>query len=260
VSKRSVRRQGLTFHHRNEVEFELLYGEIFENREYSFTPSRDDPIILDCGSHIGLSVAWFKRRFPASRIIAFEPDPESFRLLQLNVATNGFDGVELINKAVSSRNGTARFFGEFGSDAAMACAHSLCRDWGTQRSDQSILVATTALADYISGPVDYLKIDIEGSEREVLPSIRDRLHLVRDAAIEFHGTGGQARREEDGLVELLQDCGFSVSVTGKATSDMFPTEIGDWVRRVQPHLSTIRASRVDGSAPVRRRSEIDSAT
>jgi hypothetical protein len=83
--------------------------------------------------------------------------------------------------------------------------NSLCRD-------RQILVGTTALADYISGPIDYLKIDIEGSEREVLPSIRDRLHLVRDAAIEFHGSGRQARQEEDGLVELLQDSGFSVSV------------------------------------------------
>ena len=91
---------GFTFHHRNESEFELLSREIFEEGEYWFASDKAHPTILDCGSHIGLSVAWFKRRFPKAQIIAFEPDPDSFRLLQTNVAVNGFQNVELLNVAV----------------------------------------------------------------------------------------------------------------------------------------------------------------
>ena len=131
---------GFTFHHRNEPEFELLSREIFEEAEYSFDCDKSDPIILDCGSHIGLSIAWFKRRFPEARIIAFEPDPQNFELLQTNIGINGFEGVELLNLAVSSRRGTARLFGEFGVPAPMASAHSLRQEWGTQRSDQYIPV------------------------------------------------------------------------------------------------------------------------
>ena len=233
---------GLTFHYRNQPEFELLAREIFEGGEYWFACERSDPVILDCGSHIGLSVAWFKQRFPGARIIAFEPDPESFQLLETNVAINGFEGVELLNVAVAPRRGTARFYGEFGVAAPMASAHSLRRDWGTQRSEQSIEVNTVPLADYIAGPVDYLKVDIEGAELEVMTSIQPCLHLVGALGLEFHGTGHRARTDEEELVRLLRGAGFDLSITPK-TGAIFPSEIGGWVDRVQPYVSVLKAAR-----------------
>jgi FkbM family methyltransferase len=233
---------GLTFRHRNEPEFELVAREIFEGGEYGFACDRSDPVILDCGSHIGLSVAWFKRCFPRARIVAFEPDPESFRLLQANVAANGFDGVELRNVAVSSRRGSARFYGQFDVAEPMASAHSLREEWGTQRSDRWIEVDTVPLADYITGPVDYLKLDIEGMETEVLPSIESRLHLVRAIGLEFHGTGPGAEEDEARLVGMLERSGFRTSVARK-TRAIFPPEIDAWVERVQPCVSVIKATR-----------------
>jgi len=242
VGTHTAQRGGFTFHHRNEAEFELLFQEIFEEGEYRFASDRSDPTILDCGSHIGLSVAWFKRRFPQARIIAFEPDPENFRLLQTNIAINGFQGVELLNLAVSSRRGTARFFGDFGVAAPMASAHSLRQEWGTQRAEQWILVNTVPLADYITGPIDYLKLDIEGMEMEVMKSIEQYLHLVRAVGLEFHGTGGQARADEEDLLRLLRESGFQVSITNKSRS-IFPAEIDAWVNQVQPYVSMIKAAR-----------------
>jgi FkbM family methyltransferase len=242
VQTHTARWHGFTFHYRNQPEFELLSREIFEGGEYWFACDRSDPTILDCGSHIGLSIAWFKQRFPKARITAFEPDPETFQLLQTNVAINGFDGVELLNLAVAAGRGTAEFYGEFGVAEPMASAHSLRRDWGTQRSGQSILVNTVPLADYITEPVDYLKIDIEGAETEVLASIRSRLHLVRALGLEFHGTGSRARAGEQDLIRLLGESGFEVSVTPK-TGVIFPPEISGWVDRVQPYVSVIKAAR-----------------
>ena len=233
---------GLTFHHRNEAEFELLAREIFEGGEYAFACDWSDPDILDCGSHIGLSVAWFKRRFPRARIVAFEPDPRTFELLRANVAANDFEGVELHNVAVSTRRGTARFYGEFDVAAPMASAHSLEEAWGTQRSDRWIEVETVPLADYITGPVDYLKLDIEGAETAVLPSIASRLHLVRAIGLEFHGTGPRAAEDEARVLGVLERSGFRATVTRK-TRAIFPPEIGAWVARVQPSVSVISATR-----------------
>jgi FkbM family methyltransferase len=233
---------GFTFHHRNEPEFELLAREIFEGGEYWFASDKADPTILDCGSHIGLSVAWFKRRFPKAQIIAFEPDPDTFRLLQTNVAANGLQNVELLNVAVSSRRGTARLYGEFGVAAPMASAHSLRQEWGSQRSEHSILVNTVPLADYITGPVDYLKLDIEGTETEVMQSIKQQLHFVRAVGLEFHGTGSRASADEMGLMHLLRENGFEVSITRKSRS-IFPSDIDAWVKRVQPCVSVIKATR-----------------
>jgi FkbM family methyltransferase len=235
--------EGFTFQHRNREEFELLAREIFEGGEYAFAAGTSAPTILDCGSHIGLSVAWFKRQFPQARITAFEPDPRSFELLQTNVAANRLEGVELLNVAVASTRGRARFFGEFGVATPMASAHSLRQEWGTQRSGQWILVDTVPLADYITGPIDYLKLDIEGMEAEVLKSIELQLHLIRAVGVEFHGTGADARADEAALVELLRENGFQVSISRK-TGSIFPPEIRAWVERVQPSVSMIKATRV----------------
>jgi FkbM family methyltransferase len=242
VTTYTARWDGLTFHHRNVAEFELVAREIYEGGEYGFVCARSDPVILDCGSHIGLSVAWFKRRYPRARIVAFEPDPQSFRLLQANVAGNGIEGVELLNLAVSSRRGTARFYGEFDVADPMSSAHSLRQDWGTQRSDGWIVVDTVPLGDYIAGPVDYLKLDIEGMEAEVLQSIEPRLPLVGAIGLEFHGTGPEASADEERVLRLLERSGFRTSITRK-TRTIFPPEIDDWVRRVQPRVSVIKATR-----------------
>src|SRR5215475_2749877 len=65
--------------------FYYLYKDIFENRVYHFDAWRSDPLIVDCGSNIGMSVLYYKQEHPLARIIAFEPDPAIFRYLQENI-------------------------------------------------------------------------------------------------------------------------------------------------------------------------------
>src|SRR5262249_41837565 len=124
-----------------------------------------------------------------------------------------------------------------------ASAHSLRQEWGTQRSEQWVLVNTVPLADYVTGPIDYLKLDIEGMETEVMQSIKPHLHLIRAVGLEFHGLGGQACADEEDLVRLLRESGFRVSITHKSRS-IFPSEIDAWVKRVQPSVSIINATRI----------------
>ena len=233
---------GLTFQYRNQPEFDLLVHEIFEGGEYDFPCDTDAPVILDCGSHIGLSVAWFKRRFPQARITAFEPDPQNFELLRANVAANGLEGVELLNVALAAERGTARFYGQFKAESPMASSHSLKEDWGTQRTKSWVVVQTVPLAEYFTGAVDYLKLDIEGMEMEVLRSIAPRLHLVKALGLEFHGTGSTAESDEEEILRLLRESGFEVTISRKGR-EIFPSDIDGWVTRVQPYMSVIKATR-----------------
>src|SRR5690606_29753371 len=55
--------------------FDLLHSlkEIFVEEVYK-VQLRPNPLIIDCGANIGLSVIYFKRHFPDARVIAFEPD------------------------------------------------------------------------------------------------------------------------------------------------------------------------------------------
>src|SRR5690242_15465389 len=62
-----------------------IYEEIFVEKIYDFEASRPDPFIIDAGSHIGLSVFYFKLKYPQAKILCFEPDPVAFPILERNI-------------------------------------------------------------------------------------------------------------------------------------------------------------------------------
>jgi hypothetical protein len=84
-------------------------SEIFVQEVYCFQSAGAAPYILDCGSNIGLSVIYFKRRFPDARIVAFEPDPANAALLQRNLHAFHHDDVDVKIKAVWREDTVLRF-------------------------------------------------------------------------------------------------------------------------------------------------------
>src|SRR5712691_3819696 len=63
--------------------------------EYYVPPAVRPKIILDIGSNIGASIIYFHRQFPDAKIFGFEPHPDTFRVLQENVAH--LPGVTIFN-------------------------------------------------------------------------------------------------------------------------------------------------------------------
>jgi hypothetical protein len=61
------------------------------------------------------------------------------------------------------------------------------------------------LRDYLTGPVDMLKMDIEGAEVDVLLDCKDRLHLVKNLFVEFHGKANDPGKLEQ-LLSIFRDC------------------------------------------------------
>ncbi len=90
-------------------DFMRLLDEIFGKKIYAFKTEEKRPLILDLGANIGMSVMFFKMIWPESRIIAFEPDPRAFEVLQHNVKTNAWKNVELHNLAVPAERGKLIF-------------------------------------------------------------------------------------------------------------------------------------------------------
>src|SRR5262245_51337972 len=90
--------------------------EIFCYRIYEFRATRPDPLVIDAGPNVGLSVLFFKRTYPGCRVIAFEADPAVFAVLERNVRSAGLAGVELVNRAVWNADGPISFSSE-GADA-----------------------------------------------------------------------------------------------------------------------------------------------
>jgi FkbM family methyltransferase len=71
---------------------------VFVRGKYEHSLPADPKVIVDVGAKAGHSTAWFRARFPRAFIIAIEPDPDDFRILQQNCS--GFSHVHLINAAL----------------------------------------------------------------------------------------------------------------------------------------------------------------
>lgn len=88
----------------------FLFKEIFVDNDYFFETDSAKPIIIDCGANIGISVLFFKFIYPDCSIVAFEPNPQAFKLLKKNVEQNNLKDIELHNLALTDKEGETEFF------------------------------------------------------------------------------------------------------------------------------------------------------
>ncbi|MEH6518297.1 MAG: FkbM family methyltransferase [Halioglobus sp.] len=172
------------------------YAEIFEGEIYRFKANDSSPVIVDCGANYGTSIVYFKSLYPDARITGIEADPYIFSLLQSNLSERSYSDVRLVNRALSNSSQPVEFFTE-GADAGRV--HP--RDGSSE-----LKVYTASLDEFLQEPVDFLKMDIEGAETEVL--IRSKmLSSVKTLFVEYHSFQ-DAPQELDLLLKKLSEEGF----------------------------------------------------
>ena len=189
----SVRVDGRKTYFENPYHLAILYRDIFVDGVYDFETLNEKPVIIDCGANIGLSTIYFKQRHPGARVRSFEPDPDFAGILKKNVESWGLENVTVMESAVWSSEGTLRFQQDQGLGGHLA--------------DGGIEVRTERLKDYLSEPVDFLKIDIEGAELEVLRDCKDALGNVRRLFVESHTYAGQEQTLDE-ILEILRMAGY----------------------------------------------------
>ena len=192
-------------------DFMRLLDEIFGRRIYAFKTSNLRPLILDLGANIGMSILFFKELYPESRIIAFEPDPRIFQVLSHNVKTNGWKDVELHNAAVVEREGEVDFYTSAKGDFSLESSVYGQRIPGAVKHR----VKASRLSSFSRNAIDFLKMDIEGSERAVLEELAGSgaLPKIKAMAVEYHH---HLIPEEDKLASFLkifEDHGFSYKLS-----------------------------------------------
>jgi len=181
-----------------------MFETVFVYRDYFFLAETKQPFILDCGSNVGLSVLYFKRRFPESRVIAFEPDPQTFALLEKNVAAQGLRDVQLHNRAVFSAAGPV----DFHYDPAEP--GSVCNSVRSEAMPAMRTVEAVTLSSFIEGEVDFLKLDVEGAEMAVLEEVArsGKLRNIREMVVEYHHHMAPAEDRFSELLRLMEDNGY----------------------------------------------------
>jgi len=181
-----------------------VLNEVLVLGEYEHAPCRDPGVVLDLGSHIGVSLLFFRTRYPRARIIGVEPNPEVFPRLERNAAR--LDGVEVHRLAVAPRDGELDFY-----PAKQAWVSSTRRP---SRDARRVTVQARTLDSLFDDlgveRVGLLKLDIEAAEEEVLRNSR-RLVDVGAVIGEFSDSGDLRRREA--FFSLFSD--FTVTVNGR---------------------------------------------
>jgi len=179
------------------LSFIWQFKEIFVEEYYRFETKSQTPVIYDCGANVGTSCAYFKFRYPKSKIIAFEPNIKIAEFFSKNIKQNSLENIELISKAVWIDNNGL----ELGLDDADASSIHLVQN--------KTKVESIRLKDYLDkeAVVDMLKMDIEGAEIEVLKDCRQSLNNVKNIFVEFHSYRNGTQKLSE-LIDVLESAGF----------------------------------------------------
>lgn len=189
--------------------FNLCNEELFKSEMYKFKANRYNPFIIDCGANLGMSVIYFKQLYPDSSIIAFEADDYIFNFLEKNIESFGFKDVQLINKAVWNSEENLSFIVEGGAGGRLE-KETL---EGKYKN-----VPCTSLKKYLIGKkVDFLKIDIEGAEYEVLKDCEGELKNVDCMFIEYHSMPAKEQNLH-AILDIVQKAGFKYHIKDAFTT------------------------------------------
>jgi FkbM family methyltransferase len=159
--------------------------------------------IVDIGAHVGSFTVWAARRAPNARCLAVEPNPGTFELLQANVRANGLEArVATVNAAVGTAHGTAGL-----ELVEHSLGTRLARN-GAGEVTVDVETITSLLENADMRQPDVLKVDCEGMEYELFPSIgAERLRGIGVIACEYHPEPGHSVEELDAI---LRSANFDV--------------------------------------------------
>lgn len=193
----------------NSKEFHTIKREIWGEGTYYFDTDNSSPLIIDIGAHIGLSVLYFKSIYPNSKILAFEPNPNTFDILKENIYINNLENIEIHNIAIWKDCGTKDFYIDSNDTGWDSNASLIKGGWTGKEDTKRITIKTEMLSKFISRKVDLLKIDAEGSEIPILKSNKGLLKDIENIVIEYHPIKGYKVQD---LLQLLSKQ-FSLKIT-----------------------------------------------
>ncbi len=145
-----------------------------------------ESIYIDIGSWIGPTILYSANIY--KKVIAIEPDPVALKRLKKNISVNSFNNIVVIEKGLSSDNGTSEFGGngELGNsestllisnkDDYLSYSGRHTKFWSSNNND-TVLIETINIETLIKQQkinpknISLIKLDIEGGEKIVVPSL-----------------------------------------------------------------------------------------
>lgn len=156
-------------------------------KEYSCLDYLVSPnLIVDCGANAGFSSAYLLSQFPSASVIAIEPDSDNFDMLCKNTSEFGSRCMQL-HAGIWSKDCGLRFSEEvFGDGREWSISVRQAED-GESEDIKGLSMHTILKMLPMNQNIDLLKIDIEGSEKDLFKvDCQDWLKHVDNIIIELH--------------------------------------------------------------------------
>ena len=181
-----------------------------------FTPDEGD-IVVDVGAHIGLyTIISSKRVGLNGQVVALEADPGNFNILNRNIQLNKLANVIALNYAAYSKEEKLKLYLPSGGESAFTKYNTVMLD--RAESEEKFVEVEANTLDYLlqsngikQEEVNWMKIDVEGAEYEVLKGSNDVLSKSKDISllIEIHNLS-EGTNSYKNIIEFLNSYLFKI--------------------------------------------------
>ena len=168
------------FNLRNNPFDYATFEEVILNEAYNIHLGFEPKYIVDGGGNIGLTAGFFATKFPKATIISIEPDTENYNLLQLNCKL--YPNIHTLQCGIWKNNTHLKIENTHAGNNAFTVTET-DDTAGTIKA----LTVLSVMEQFNMPHIDVLKLDIEGSEKEVFEENFEKwLPLTKVLIIELH--------------------------------------------------------------------------
>jgi 2-O-methyltransferase len=192
---------------------------------------KENPVVVEIGAHYGEDSLRFLESFPEITLYCFEPDPRNIKMFKKYIDD---DRVTLFESALSSENGTAEFYQSYQDNNEAPTPPKY--DWIDSETyeneklnnsgssslkkgyeftiDKSITVITQKYADWALEnnveAVDFVWMDVQGAEKEVLDGMGDTIRNVELFWMEYGETTYEGAMTREETANYMSSRGFAL--------------------------------------------------
>ena len=178
-------------------------NEVFIHKLYPYEIQPSD-IVVDIGAHVGVFTVFAAKKAYNGEVYSYEPEPTNFKQLKKNVVLNHLKNVKETRTGVAGRKGMRTFY----VSNQHTGGNSIIKVPG-----KKIKAKFTTLKDIIDDNeidvIDFLKVDVEGAEYEILLSTpKEYFNKIKRMGLEYHDW--MTKKKGGDLKTFLEKLGFNV--------------------------------------------------
>lgn len=173
-------------------------------------------VIIDAGANIGLATVFFKTFYPNATVIAIEPDEENCRMFEMN--TRGYANVHLLRGGL---------WPDADQHLRIKNTSAASYSFQVEPAEQGLKAYTISdiCAQFGFTHIDILKVDIEGSERELFARNNTWIDMTDNLFIELHDHYAPGASQT--FLRAVGDKGFFLRFSGENV--ILTRKIQQWV-------------------------------